>query len=723
MSLSQKLLWILVAVIGAGAFGALALHQGESISAVWLVVAAVCIYIIGYGFYGRFIAAKVMCLDDNRATPAYRLNNGKDFHPTNKYVLFGHHFAAIAGAGPLVGPILAAQMGYLPGMLWLLVGVVLSGAVHDFVVMIISVRHDGKSLGEMIKMEMGKFTGAVAMIGIFFIMLILIAILAMVVVKALAVSPWGLFTIAMTIPIALGMGIWMRYIRPGKVLEASIAGFILLLISIWGGEYVVNDPFWGNVFNFSETNLAFAIMIYGFVAAVLPVWLLLAPRDYLSTFLKLGVIFGMAVIILIVAPDIKMPATTIFASTGDGPVFAGDLFPFLFVTIACGAISGFHALISSGTTPKMVQKEGQTLFVGYGSMLMESLVGVMALITAVTLTPGEYFSINMGGLGTDINLAVPKIQAVLDRINASGFNFTITVEQLEALRNGVGEADMLSRTGGAPTFALGLALLFKEVFGGLAMMPYWYHFAILFEALFILTAVDAGTRTCRFMIQDILGNVYKPAGNANNILWALIATFIGVAGWGWLLYAGVNDPMGGIYTLWALFGASNQMLAGMALMFATVYIFKKGKAKYAWVTILPAIWVWVTTMYAALQKMLPTNGDPTSVHDKVSHVATAQNQIVQLSKLESELASLKASPDASAEAISKLEAAISKTNTIISNNIIDAVLCGVFMVVVVVVTLQCIRICARYAKDFNAASKEFPLNESEIKDAAIYIKN
>ena len=638
-------------------------------------------------------------------------------------MLFGHHFAAIAGAGPLVGPILAAQMGYLPGMLWLLVGVVLSGAVHDFVVMIISVRHDGKSLGEMIKMEMGKFTGGVAMIGIFFIMLILIAILAMVVVKALAVSPWGLFTIAMTIPIALGMGIWMRYIRPGKILEASIAGFILLLISIWGGEYVVNDPFWGNVFNFSQTNLAFAIMIYGFVAAVLPVWLLLAPRDYLSTFLKLGVIFGMAVIILIVAPDIKMPATTIFASTGDGPVFAGDLFPFLFVTIACGAISGFHALISSGTSPKMVQKEGQTLFVGYGSMLMESLVGVMALITAVTLTPGEYFSINMGGLGTDINLAVPKIQAVLDRINASGFNFTITVEQLEALRNGVGEADMLSRTGGAPTFALGLALLFKEVFGGLAMMPYWYHFAILFEALFILTAVDAGTRTCRFMIQDILGNVYKPAGNSNNLFWALIATFIGVAGWGWLLYAGVNDPMGGIYTLWALFGASNQMLAGMALMFATVYIFKKGKAKYAPVTIVPAIWVWVTTMYAALQKMLPTNGDPTSVHDKVSHVATAQNKIAELSKLESELASLKASPDASAEAISKLEAAISKTNTIISNNIIDAVLCGVFMVVVVVVTVQCIRICARYAKDFNAASKEFPLNESEIKDAAIYIKN
>ena len=702
MSLNQKLLLLLVAVIGAWAFGTLALHQGESISAVWLVVASACIYIIGYSFYGRFIATKVMSLDDNRATPAYRLNNGKDFHPTNKYVLFGHHFAAIAGAGPLVGPILAAQMGYLPGMIWLLVGVVLSGAVHDFVILIISVRHDGKSLGEMIKLEMGKFTGGVAMLGIFFIMLILIAILAMVVVKALAVSPWGLFTIAMTIPIALGMGIWIRYIRPGKILEASIVGFALLLLSIWGGEYVVNNPFWNDLFNLNQTSLAWAIMIYGFVAAILPVWLLLAPRDYLSTFLKLGVIFGMAIIILIVAPDIKMPATTIFASTGDGPVFAGDLFPFLFVTIACGAISGFHALISSGTTPKMVEKETQTLFIGYGSMLMESLVGVMALIAAITLTPGEYFSINMGGLGSDVVAAAPKIQAVLDKINASGFNFTITPEQLSALASGVGEADMLSRTGGAPTFALGLALLFKEVFGGLAMMPYWYHFAILFEALFILTAVDAGTRTCRFMIQDIMGNVYKPAGDANNMFWAVVATFIGVAGWGWLLYAGVTDPMGGIYTLWALFGASNQMLAGMALMFATVYIFKKGKGQYAWVTIIPAVWVWVTTMYAALCKLLPTNGNPTSVHDKVSHVATAQNNMAKLTTLTD-------------------PAAIEKTKTIIFNNIVDAVLCGIFMVVVIIVTIQCIRICLKYASNANEASKEYPLSESEIKDAALYV--
>ena len=701
MSLNQKLLLLLVAVIGAWAFGTLALHQGESISAVWLVVASACIYIIGYSFYGRFIASKVMQLDDRRATPAYTQADGSNFHPTNKYILFGHHFAAIAGAGPLVGPILAAQMGYLPGMIWLLVGVVLSGAVHDFVILIISVRHDGKSLGEMIKLEMGKVTGGITMIGILFIMFIIIAILAMVVVKALAVSPWGLFTITMTIPIAVGMGIWMRYIRPGKILEASIGGFIILLICIWGGEYVMQNPFWNNVFNLDQTTLAWATMIYGFIAAILPVWLLLAPRDYLSTFLKLGVIFGMAIIILIVGPEIKMPAMTVFAGTGDGPVFAGDLFPFLFVTIACGAISGFHALISSGTTPKMVEKETQTLFIGYGSMLMESLVGIMALVAAITLTPGEYFSINMGGLGTDINLAVPKIQAVLDKINASGFNFTVTAEQLETLRTNVGETTMLSRTGGAPTFALGLTLLFKDVFGGVAMMPYWYHFAILFEALFILTAVDAGSRSCRFMIQDIVGNVYKPFGNIHSLGWGTVATLIGVMGWGYLLYAGVTDPMGGIYTLWALFGASNQMLAGIALMFATVYLFKLGRAKYAWVTIVPAVWVWITTMYAALQKMLPTNGDPTSVHDKVSHVAVAQNNMAKLATLTDPVA-------------------IEKTKAIIFNNIVDAVLCGIFMVIVVIVTIQCIRICLKYTNNADEASKEYPLSESEIKDAALY---
>lgn len=698
MSFKQKLLLVLAAVFGAWAFGVLALNNGEEkISASWLVIAAACIYIIGYGFYGRFIAMKVMALDDGRATPAYVKNDGKDYHPTGKFVLFGHHFAAIAGAGPLVGPVLAAQMGYLPGMLWLLVGVVLAGAVHDFVVMIISVRHNGKSLGEMIKLEMGKFTGGVAMVGIFFIMLILIAILAMVVVKALASSPWGLFTIAMTIPIALCMGIWTRYIRPGKILEASIAGFIALLASIYLGEYVVANPYWKDIFSLSEEALAWAIMIYGFFAAVLPVWLLLAPRDYLSTFLKLGVIFLMGVIILIVGPEIKMPAITTFASTGDGPVFAGDLFPFLFVTIACGAISGFHALISSGTSPKMVQKESHTLFIGYGAMLMESLVGVMALVCAIMLSPGEYFSINMGGLGTDIAAAVPKIQAVLDSINASGFSFTVSADELKALAAGVGEETMLSRTGGAPTFALGLALLFHELLGGVAMMPYWYHFAILFEALFILTAVDAGTRTCRFMIQDILGNVYKPAGDNTNLPWALIATLIGVAGWGYLLYAGVSDPMGGIYTLWALFGASNQMLAGMALMFATVYIFKLGKAKYAFVTIVPLIWVWITTMYAALQKILPSNGDPTSVHDKVSHVATVQNLSAKLPTLSD-------------------PAAIAKTQTIIFNNAVDAALCVIFMLVVLIVTFQGIRICIKYAK--NSGSDEYPLRQSEYVPAS-----
>lgn len=696
MSFKQKLLLVVAAVIGAWAFGVLALNNGEEkISATWLVVAAACIYIIGYGFYGRFVAMKVMGLDERRATPAYTLNDGKDYHPTGKYVLFGHHFAAIAGAGPLVGPVLAAQMGYLPGMLWLLVGVVLAGAVHDFVVMIISVRHNGKSLGEMIKLEMGKFTGGVAMVGIFFIMLILIAILAMVVVKALADSPWGLFTITMTIPIALAMGVWTRYIRPGKVLEASIVGFIALLVSIWAGHYVVASPFWNNFFSLSGEALAWAIMIYGFCAAVLPVWLLLAPRDYLSTFLKLGVIFLMGVIILIVGPEIKMPAVTIFASTGDGPVFAGDLFPFLFVTIACGAISGFHALISSGTSPKMVQKETQTLFIGYGAMLMESLVGVMALVCAVMLSPGEYFSINMGGLGTDIAAAVPKIQVVLDSINANGYNFTITASELEALAKGVGEETMLSRTGGAPTFALGLALLFHEVLGGAAMMPYWYHFAILFEALFILTAVDAGTRTCRFMIQDILGNIYQKAGDTTNMTWAIIATLIGVAGWGYLLYAGVTDPMGGIYTLWALFGASNQMLAGMALLFATVYIFKIGKAKYSFVTIIPLVWVWITTMYAALCKILPSNGDPTSVHDKVSHVATVQNKSAELLEMTD-------------------MALIEKTKIIIFNNTVDAVLCVIFMIVVLIVTFQGIKICIAYAR--NKGKEDYPLKESKYID-------
>lgn len=692
MKFWQKILWAAVAAIGAWCFGVLALNKGESISAVWLVVASACIYLIGYTFYGRFIAYRVFELDDRRATPAVIRNDGRDYVPTNKYVLFGHHFAAIAGAGPLVGPVVAAQMGYLPGMIWLLVGVVLAGAVHDFIVLVLSTRRGGKSLGEMIKDEMGKLTGGIAMIGIFFIMLIIVAILAMVVVKALANSPWGLFTIAMTIPIAIFMGIYMRFLRPGKVSEASIIGFVLLMLSLWGGHYVAIDPYWHDVFSLKGETLALLTIGYGFVAAILPVWLLLAPRDYLSTFLKLGVIIGMAVAIIFVAPELKMPATTKFID-GTGPVFAGPIFPFLFITIACGAISGFHALISSGTTPKMVECETHTLFIGYGSMLMESLVGVMALVAACILSPGEYFAINSPAavLGKDAVSAAAYINSI---------GFSITPDQIGALASNVGETTMMSRTGGAPTFAMGLTMLLHQIIGGKELMAFWYHFAILFEALFILTAVDAGTRTGRFMVQEILGNVYKPFSDTKNSLYGIIATLICVAGWGYLLYSGVTDPMGGIYTLWPLFGASNQMLAGIALLLATVVLFKMGKQKYAFVTIAPAIWVLITTLYAAILKLMPANGE--RVHDAVSHVAIAQNTAAKLAGLSD-------------------PAAIEKAQAIIRNNVIDAVLCALFVIVTIIVIAQTIRMCLKISKG-GANEGYFKLAESEYVDRGVYEK-
>ncbi|WP_177388560.1 carbon starvation CstA family protein [uncultured Campylobacter sp.] len=692
MKFWQKILWAVVAVIGAWCFGVLALNKGESISAVWLVVASACIYLIGYTFYGRFIAYRVFELNDRRATPAVIRNDGRDYVPTNKYVLFGHHFAAIAGAGPLVGPVVAAQMGYLPGTIWLLVGVVLAGAVHDFIVLVLSTRRGGKSLGEMIKDEMGKLTGGIAMIGIFFIMLIIVAILAMVVVKALANSPWGLFTIAMTIPIAIFMGIYMRFLRPGKVSEASIIGFVLLMLALWGGHYVSIDPYWHDVFSLKGETLALLTIGYGFIAAILPVWLLLAPRDYLSTFLKLGVIIGMAVAIIFVAPELKMPATTKFID-GTGPVFAGPIFPFLFITIACGAISGFHALISSGTTPKMLERETHALFIGYGSMLMESLVGVMALVAACILSPGEYFAINSPAavLGKDAVSAAAYINSI---------GFSITPEQIGALASNVGETTMMSRTGGAPTFAMGLTMLLHQIIGGKELMAFWYHFAILFEALFILTAVDAGTRTGRFMVQEILSNVYKPFSDTKNFLYGIIATLICVAGWGYLLYSGVTDPMGGIYTLWPLFGASNQMLAGIALLLATVVLFKMGKQKYAFVTIAPAIWVLITTLYAAILKLMPANGE--RVHDAVSHVAIAQNTAAKLAGLSD-------------------PAAIEKAQAIIRNNVIDAVLCALFVVVTIVVIAQTIRMCLKISKG-GANEGYFKLAESEHVDRGVYEK-
>ena len=676
----NKLLWGVIAIIGAACFGYLALQQGETVSAMYLVVAAVCIYMIAYRFYGRFVAYKVLELDKNRATPAMINDDGRDFVPTNKSVLFGHHFAAIAGAGPLVGPILAAQMGYLPSMLWILVGGVFAGAVHDFVVLFISSRRNGKSLGEIIKEELGTFVGGVTMIAIFGIMLIIIAILSMVVVKALAESPWGLFTIAMTIPIAIFMGIYMRYLRPGKVGEASVIGFILLILAIHYGSIIAADPYWKQVFTFDATTLAFIMMAYGFIAAVLPVWFLLAPRDYLSTFLKIGVIVLMAIAIVIVAPEIQMPKMNTQYFDGSGPVFAGAIFPFLFITIACGAISGFHALISSGTSPKMLENETHALPVGYGSMLMESAVAIMALICATILHPGLYFAINSPAvfIGTDV---VQVAQTI------STWGFSVTPEEIFTLTKNIGEETILSRTGGAPTFAIGVALVLHEIFGGVDMMGFWYHFAILFEALFILTAVDAGTRACRFMVQDMLGNVYKPLGNTNNYAAGILATFLSVAGWGYFLYQGTIDPRGGIYSLWPLFGVSNQMLAGMALMLATARLYKMGKAKYTWVTVLPATFVLVATMYGGIQKVLPfKEGD--RVHNAVSHVATAQIQIKKIADLEAKIPTLTVEAD-----INKAKADIAIANKLKNSNIVNAVLAVFFMFATTLVIIATLGIC------------------------------
>lgn len=727
----KNLVWLLVAVVGAFYFGMLALNTGEEVSATWLVIASVCIYMIGYRFYSKYIAEKVFELDDNRATPAVINNDGKDFVPTNKIVLFGHHFAAIAGAGPLVGPILAAQMGYLPSMIWLLVGVVLAGAVHDFTVLFISMRRNGRSLGEIIKDEMGKTTGSIAMIGIFFIMLIIVAILAMVVVNALADSPWGLFTIAMTIPIAIFMGIYMRYLRPGRVGEASVIGFILLLAALYYGQ-ALTDPAhpWHDVFLLEKTTLSLIIIAYGFIASILPVWLLLAPRDYLSTFLKIGVIVAMAVGILIVNPPLQMPKVTAFID-GTGPVFAGSIFPFLFITIACGAISGFHALISSGTTPKMVEKETHARPIGYGSMLMESLVGVMALIAACILEPGLYFTINSPlalldpaaatALSADMGTIEQSVKAILQN---GGF-----VLQPEMLTNGhfvtmieettkaVGEPTLVAKTGGAPTFAVGLTQILHEVAGGKESIAFWYHFAILFEALFILTAVDAGTRSGRFLIQDVLGNVYKPIANTQSALWGVVASAICVAGWGYLLYQGAIDPQGGIFTLWPLFGASNQMLAGIALLLGTVVLFKMGKAKHSWVTIIPAVWVLTTTLYAATQKLLPANGE--RVHDAVSHIATAQNQTALREKALGFIAKLQemgadASTMLEGKTLEEWQKVVSKADILIHNHTLDAILCAFFIFVTLVVIGATIRIC--YLTAIGKGEK-FPLKEEPYQES------
>ncbi len=598
-SVLRHLPWLVLAIVGACALGVVALRRGEAINALWIVVAAVAIYLVAYRYYSMFIATQVMQLDPRRATPAVLNNDGLDYVPTNKHVLFGHHFAAIAGAGPLVGPVLAAQMGYLPGTLWLIAGVVLAGAVQDFMVLFISTRRNGRSLGDMVREEMGQVPGTIALFGCFLIMIIILAVLALIVVKALADSPWGMFTVMATIPIAMLMGVYMRYIRPGRIGEISVVGVALLLGSIWLGGQIAADPEWAKVFTFTGVQITWLLVGYGFVAAVLPVWLVLAPRDYLSTFLKIGTIIALAIGILVVMPELKMPALTQFTD-GTGPVWKGGLFPFLFITIACGAVSGFHSLIASGTTPKMLDNETNARYIGYGGMLMESFVAIMAMVAASVIEPGVYFAMNSPAaiVGSDV---VSVATAV------SSWGFAITPETLAATAKDIGETTILSRAGGAPTLAVGIAQILHQVLPGENTMAFWYHFAILFEALFILTAVDAGTRAGRFMLQDLLGNFVPALRRTESWAANLIATAGCVAMWGYLLYQGVVDPLGGINTLWPLFGISNQMLAGIALMLATVVLIKMKRQRYIWVTLLPAVWLLICTTTAGLIKLFDAN--------------------------------------------------------------------------------------------------------------------
>ena len=676
-ALKSVILWGIISALGAVSFGFVALNRGESINAMWIVTAALCVYSIAYRFYSKFIAQKVFELDDKRKTPAEINNDGKDYVPTNKWVLFGHHFAAIAGAGPLVGPILAAQMGYLPGTLWLVVGVVLAGAVQDFVILFGSMRRNGKSLGEMIKEEIGPVTGFIAMLGIVGIMVILLAVLALVVVKALVGSPWGMFTIASTIPIAVLMGVYMRYIRPGRVGEGSIIGIVLLMLALYFGSYVAESETLAPMFTFSGETIAIMLIVYGFVASVLPVWMLLAPRDYLSTFLKIGTIIALALGIFIVMPNLEMPAVTQFID-GTGPVFSGNLFPFLFITIACGAVSGFHALVSSGTTPKMIERESHARPIGYGAMLTESFVAIMAMVAACVLTPGIYFAINSPSavIGTEPAQVATTI---------SDWGFVLTPEMITGLADDVGEESILSRTGGAPTFAIGMAHIFSQVIGGASFMAFWYHFAILFEALFILTTIDAGTRVGRFLIQDIIGTFYKPFSETNKWIPNIIATAICVLGWGYFLYQGVIDPLGGINTLWPLFGIANQMLAAIALLLGTTVLFKMGKKAYTWVTLVPTTFILIATMTAGWQKLF--------------HENPAIGFLAHKDKF-------KAAYDAG-EVLAPA-ANLAEMKRVIFNDYLDAALCAFFMIVVITVLISAIRLWIKVLKNQKIDLHESP---------------
>jgi carbon starvation protein len=660
----RKLFWILIAIIGAFAVGGIALNRGETINAMWIVVAAICVYALGYRFYSAWVAARVLTVDSRRATPAVRLNNGRDFVPTHKWIVFGHHFAAIAGPGPLIGPTLAAQFGYLPGTLWILVGAVLGGCVQDMTILFMSTRRNGRSLGQMAKDELGPIGGYAAMIGTLVIMIILIAVLGLVVVNAMRHSPWATSTVFATIPIALLIGLYLKNIRPGRVLEGSIIGVALLLLAVGGGSWVDANPTLREMFNWDGPGLAWFVIGYGFIAAVLPVWLLLAPRDYLSTFLKLGTVFLLAIAVIFMSPEIKMPAVTQFVD-GTGPIFGGKLFPFVFITIACGAISGFHALVSSGTTPKLIMNEADVRLIGYGSMMLESGVAIMAMIAATLLDPGVFFAINSapGVVGATPEAAVATI---------TSWGFPVTVDQMAFLAKEMGESTLFARTGGAPSLAVGMASIFSSAFGA-SMLALWYHFAIMFEAVFILTTLDAGTRVGRFMLQDFLSHIYKPLGETSWYPSILISSGLIVAGWGYFLYIGVVDPNGGINILWPLFGISNQLLASIALCIATGIIVKSGKVKLAWVTGVPLAWLAIVTTAASWEKVV-------SDDVRVGFLAAA-NQLAD--KL-------------AAGALSEAQAAVAPQ--LIFNQRLDAALTVLLCAILWIVIADSVRVCWRVVK-------------------------